>query len=89
MCALKIGWGKREISTSDPVSIPGQMHIRVSEGIHDPLYATALCVDGGEDVVIFCTADVVVLRGGVIRICLLYTSPSPRDSTSSRMPSSA
>ena len=23
------------------------------------------------------------------RICLLYTSPSPRDSTSSRMPSSA
>ena len=25
----------------------------------------------------------------LIRICLLYTSPSPRDSTSSRMPSSA
>ena len=25
----------------------------------------------------------------VIKICLLYTSPSPRDGTSSRMPSSA
>ena len=27
--------------------------------------------------------------GGVSRICLLYTSPSPRDATLSRMPSSA
>ena len=32
----------------------------------------------------------VVARGhGVPRICLLYTSPSPRDRTRSRMPSSA
>ena len=31
------------------------------------------------------TGDVIVECGG----CLLYTSPSPRDSTSSRMPSSA
>ena len=28
-------------------------------------------------------------RSGAIGTCLLYTSPSPRDSTSSRMPSSA
>ena len=28
-------------------------------------------------------------RGGVDIICLLYTSPSPRDATLSRMPSSA
>ena len=27
--------------------------------------------------------------GGEVRICLLYTSPSPRDATLSRMPSSA
>ena len=26
---------------------------------------------------------------GVIKVCLLYTSPSPRDRTRSRMPSSA
>ena len=29
------------------------------------------------------------LTGGGIRICLLYTSPSPRDRQKSRMPSSA
>ena len=28
-------------------------------------------------------------RGGILDICLLYTSPSPRDATLSRMPSSA
>ena len=72
MCALKIGWGKREISTSDPVSIPGQMHIRVSEGIHDPLYVTALCVDGGEgmDQVIFLSCDITSLGNGIIqKVC--------------------
>ena len=34
----------------------------------------------------------LVARGGkiiIINICLLYTSPSPRDTRSSRMPSSA
>ena len=28
-------------------------------------------------------------RQGLLKICLLYTSPSPRDRTRSRMPSSA
>ena len=39
------------------------------------------------------TYDLMVLKGGPgvgkATFCLLYTSPSPRDSTSSRMPSSA
>ena len=30
-----------------------------------------------------------LLHGGVRYLCLLYTSPSPRDRTRSRMPSSA
>ena len=31
----------------------------------------------------------MIIQGGVHFICLLYTSPSPRDATLSRMPSSA
>ena len=31
----------------------------------------------------------LVVKKGEIEICLLYTSPSPRDATLSRMPSSA
>lgn len=60
MSSLKVGWDKREISCNEPVLLPGQMYMRVSEGIHDPLMATALCVDSGEDAVIFCTVDLVV-----------------------------
>ena len=69
MSTLKIGWAKREISTKDPVSIPGQMYIRVSEGIHDPLYVTALCVDGGEgqDKVIFLSCDIVTPYPGILQ----------------------
>ena len=33
--------------------------------------------------------DVSALRSETLRSCLLYTSPSPRDATLSRMPSSA
>ena len=56
---VKIGWGMREISVSDPVSLPGQVYMRISRGIHDPTYATALCIDGGEgqDTVVFCACD--------------------------------
>ena len=66
MSTLKIGWGRRSLNIDAPVSLPGQMYVRVSEKIHDPLYATVLCVDGGEDVAIFCTCDIVVIRNEVL-----------------------
>lgn len=63
---VKIGWGRRDLSIDAPVNIPGQMYLRISEGIHDPIYATALCVDGGEgqDAVIFCACDIINFRPG-------------------------
>ena len=66
MNTLKIGWGRRCISLDEPVLIPGQMYQRLSEGIMDPLYSTALCIEDGNDVAIFCTCDIVVLRYNVI-----------------------
>ena len=69
MSTVKIGWAKREISTTEPVEVPGQMYLRVSEGIHDPLYVTALCVDGGEgqDKVIFLSCDIVTPWRGILQ----------------------
>ena len=34
-------------------------------------------------------SEIKSIRDGKVNICLLYTSPSPRDRTRSRMPSSA
>ena len=69
MSAVKIGWAKRDFSTTEPVEIPGQMYLRVSEGIHDPVYVTALCVDGGEgqDKVIFLSCDLVLPWWGILQ----------------------
>ena len=44
---------------------------------------------GDLDVVLHCDEDVVVTLRDLAYICLLYTSPSPRDLSTSRMPSSA
>ncbi len=51
---------------NEPLVISGQMYLRISEGIHDPVYVTALCVDGGEgmDTVIFLSTDVVTIFAG-------------------------
>ena len=46
-------------------------------------------VDAGPDEVILCEDEVNYQTAGSYTVCLLYTSPSPRDSSPSRMPSSA
>ncbi len=70
MNQIKIGWGRREISLNEKVSLPGQSYMRVSTGILDPLYATAWCIDDGEQAAIFCTVDLVHVRGGMLPIIL-------------------
>ena len=69
---IQIGWGRREFSLNEPISIPGQAIMRISEGILDPLYVTALCVDGGQgqDAVIFCSCDLTSLRGLTLELSL-------------------
>ena len=65
---IKIGWARREYSTNERVNLNGQMYMRLSEGIIDPLGATVLCVDGGagQDAVLFCACDIIQLDGGII-----------------------
>lgn len=80
MDRVKIGWAKREISMEGPVVIPGQMHLRISQGILDPLCATVLVVDGGEgqDSIIFCSLDVIVISRGITdMICKMVLERCP------------
>jgi hypothetical protein len=63
---LKIGWASRDITTDKPINIPGQFHMRISQGVMDPVTLTALTIDNGEDLVIFLSVDTVVLRSGIV-----------------------
>lgn len=66
MNTLKIGWASRDVSTEKPVNIPGQFYMRISEGIMDPVTVNALVIDNGSDMVIFLSADLVVIRSGLL-----------------------
>lgn len=68
MCAIRIGWARRDISTTEPVSIPGQMYVRVSEGILDPVTVTALVMESGEEknAAIFVSCDLVSIVKPVV-----------------------
>ena len=56
---LRIGWAMNDISTDRPVELAGTFHWRHSKGLRDPLYATALAIDNGEDCVVFLSMDFI------------------------------
>ena len=66
MDELMIGWASRDVSTDKPINIPGQFHMRISQGVLDPVTVTALVIDNGSDVVVFLSADLVVIRSGLL-----------------------
>lgn len=70
MCAIKIGWAKRDVSTTEPVNINGQMYLRISEGILDPITVTALVLDGGDpqQAAIFVSCDVTTITDAVAQM---------------------
>ncbi|MDD5599255.1 MAG: hypothetical protein PHV82_15015 [Victivallaceae bacterium] len=63
---LKIGWAVRDVSTDKPVNIPGQFCMRISKGILDPVTVTALFIEDGKDMVCMISADLVVIRSGLL-----------------------
>lgn len=66
MNEIKIGWASRDVSTKKPINIPGQFHMRISQGIMDPITVTALVIESGSDLVVFLSADLVVIRSGLL-----------------------
>ena len=99
---LQIGIARADITPPVGIAMVGFAGRDVARDVHDPLYATALVVDDGDTRLVLISLDLLQLMAGTVdayraRIatitgnppCLLYTSPSPRDRTRSRMPSSA
>ena len=59
--------------------------VEVEEG----LTVLQACEKAGVEIPRFCYHEKLSIAGNCRMCCLLYTSPSPRDRTRSRMPSSA
>ena len=63
---LKLGWARRDVSTTEPINLPGQFYMRISTGVLDPVYATALLIEDGHDLVCFVTLDCVAIRNFLV-----------------------
>lgn len=57
---IRIGWAEVDITPEEfPVNITGQFYARISEGVADPLKATALAIESGDEHVVFVGVDTV------------------------------
>lgn len=66
---LKIGWSQVDVTPDKPVLIAGQFHARVSEDVLDPITATVLVLESGDDAststkVVFVSCDLVGISDG-------------------------
>ncbi|MEX2568188.1 MAG: hypothetical protein WD431_19725 [Cyclobacteriaceae bacterium] len=69
---LKIGWASRSITPDQPVFLSGQFYARISEGILDPVMATALAMesDSGNGVIMV-SCDLVSIENELRESVLL------------------
>lgn len=58
---LKIGWAQAELTPPSPVPIAGNFDARISEGVRDPISATAWTIETGEDHAVFVSCDLVTI----------------------------
>lgn len=57
MNRMNIGWAQVDITPLRPVVVIGQMYHRESKYVHDPLTATALALDNGDQQAVFVSLD--------------------------------
>lgn len=63
---LKIGWGTADLTPGEPVLVSGQFYARVSEGVMDPVTATALALEsGGGGRLVMVSCDFVSIPDGL------------------------
>jgi hypothetical protein len=63
---LLIGWASADITPEGPVEIQGQFHVRVSEGVRDPLTATVLVLDSVDEQAVMVSCDLVAISDAIL-----------------------
>lgn len=54
---IKIGWAKQNITPTGPTFLGGQMFNRLATEVHDPLFASAMAVESGNEKFIMISLD--------------------------------
>ena len=62
---LLIGWASKDITPAKPVALAGQFHVRISKRVNDPITATTLAIETGNDQAIMISCDLIAIRGGI------------------------
>ncbi|UVI33045.1 hypothetical protein [Paenibacillus spongiae] len=57
--AFRQGWAQADITPDQPVQLAGQFHMRLSEGVLDPLSVTAWAIESGGEHAVFVCCDLV------------------------------
>ena len=59
---LLVGAAIKDITPEMSLFLYGYPYVeRMSKGAHDPLYASAMVLDNGEDIIIFCAVDIIFI----------------------------
>ena len=69
---LSIGWASRDVTPDRSVNLRGQFHMRISNGIMDPITITALAIsseDSSSDSVIFVSCDTALISNALANQC--------------------
>ncbi|MEN8229755.1 MAG: neutral/alkaline non-lysosomal ceramidase N-terminal domain-containing protein [Bacteroidota bacterium] len=62
MKKLEAGAAIIDVTPQKPMFLYGYPHVeRISEGVHDPLFASALVIDNGESQIGFCAVDIIFI----------------------------
>ncbi len=61
MSKFLVGWAEESLVPEKKVSIPGQFYERISEYVEDPICATAMAVESGDQQAIFVSCDLTGL----------------------------
>jgi hypothetical protein len=54
---IRIGWAQTDITPDRPIYVIGQLYSRISSYVHDPLTATCLVLENGQEQMILVSAD--------------------------------
>lgn len=58
---LNIGWAVRSITPEKPVMLQGQMHVRISQGVENPLFVSALALEANGEAAVFLSCDLAYI----------------------------